>query len=346
MKYFLFVAVFMSSTFWSATVAQNSDETGKPIIKHAPGRSFPRSDSSDFSVGEVRGSVQNIALYLPKPIYPDDARRLGLEGIVRVQIRISEQGFVVDALMLSGDPLLKTCAEEAASKSKFKPLLDKSGRAIATEGVLSYSFKIKTIGWSRIGADLLTLEGPSASIVPVPVIIKSLDPEWTGEIATLKRLGEISATAAPRFVPMRTMVTTGKNQQSQSNRSSSSVSGTLTLPASPLEQQTLVQDLISSIRGRLADDERSLWHFNLGLDLTRAFYLSTMIETPRTKNPNRFTEASVIISSRIGNMPNGVSDEVVTALRKLEKNLAIEKRTKAEDDEISASIMTILNQND
>lgn len=343
MRYFLAVVLFIGSVFSSATVAQTGVATGKPIIKHAPGRSFPRSDSKDFTVGEVRGTVRNKALFLPKPGYPDDARRLGIAGVVRVQVKINEQGSVVDASMLSGDPILKATAEDAALKSKFRPLLDDSGRAVFSEGVLSYPFEIRRVGWSRIAADLVTLAGPSASVVPLPVLIKSIDPAWTDELATLKRLGEIAGTGSPRFVPMRTMVTTGKGQQSQSNTRSSSMTGTFSLPISPLEQGALVDEMIGSIRRRLVDDQLSLWQFEVGLDAMRAFYLSTMIQTPRNNNPNRFIEASMIISNRLSNMPGGAPDNVVTALRTLEKNLAIEKRTKAEDDEISASIMTILN---
>lgn len=344
MKYFL-LCVLLISMFSPAALAQTADENGKPIIKHAPGRSFPRSDSTDFTVGEVRGTVQNTALFLPKPIYPDDARRLGVEGVVRVQVKINEQGSVVNTSTLSGNPLLGTLAEDAALKSKFRPLLDNGGRAISGEGVLSYSFEMRKIGWSRMAADLLTLEGPSASIVPLPVLIKSIDPEWTGELATLKRLGEIAWTQPPGFVPMRTMAPTGKNQQSQSNTRSSSIAGTIILPTSSLEQGMLVQDLATSIRRRLADDELALWQFEVGLDIVRAFYLSTMIQTPRNKNPNRFIEASIIISNRLSKLPNGVSDDVVTALRKLEKHLGTEKRSKEIDDEIFASIITILQQN-
>lgn len=344
MKYFLVVFLFIGSIFSSATVAQTGVATGKPTIKHAPGRSFPRSDSKDFTVGEVRGTVRNKALFLPKPVYPDDARRAGIEGVVRVQVKINEQGFVVGASMFSGDPILKAVSEDAASRSKFRPLLDQSGRAIFSEGVLSYSFEIRRVGWSRIGADLLTLAGPSASVVPVPVLIKSIDPEWTDELATIKRLDEIAWAGSPRFVPMRTMVTSGKGQQSQSNTRSSSMTGTFSLPTSPLEQGALVDEMVSAIRRRLADDQLSLWQFEVGLDVMRAFYLSTMIQTPRNNNPNRFIEASIIISNRLSKVPGGVPDNVVTALKTLEKNLGIEKKTKEIDDETFDSIVTILEQ--
>lgn len=323
---------------------QTIAESGKPVIKHAPGRSFPRSDSADFTVGDVRGTVQNKALFLPKPIYPDDARRLGIEGVVRVQIKINEQGFVVNASAISGDPLLTTLAEDAALKSKFKPLMDISSRAVPSEGILSYPFVMRKIGWSRIGADLQTLAGPSAEAVPMPVLLKSLNPEWTDELAALKRLGEIAGTARPRFVPIRTIASPNRNQQSTSNTRSSSMAGMIVLPTSPLEQGMLVQGLADSIRKRLADDELSLWQFETGLDIVRAFYLSTMIQTPRNNNPNRFTEASIIVSDRLSKLPTGVSGDVVTALKNLEKNLGTEKRTKEIDDEIHASIVEILEQ--
>lgn len=342
MKYFLVVVLFIGSMFASATVAQTGAQTGKPVITHAPGRSFPRSDSTDFTVGEIRGTVQNKAVFLPKPVYPDDARRAGIEGVVRVQVKINEQGFVVDASMLSGDPILKATAEDAALKSKFRPLLDNNGRALFSEGVLSYSFEIRRVGWSRIATDLFTLAGPSAPVVPVPVLMKSIDPDWRDELAAIKRLDEISATGSPRLIPVRTMATTGKGQRSQSNTRSSTMTGTFSLPTSPLEQGALVDELINSIRRRLADDQLSLWQFETGVDVMRAFYLSTMIQTPRNNDPNRFIEASIIISNRLSRMPSGVPDKVVAALRTLEKDLGTEKKSKEIDDEIFDSIVTIL----
>src|ERR1041385_2327326 len=54
---------------------------------------------------------------LVQPSYPE---RIHLSGKVVVRIKIDESGSVVSARSLSGHPLLKSAALEAARKSRFK----------------------------------------------------------------------------------------------------------------------------------------------------------------------------------------------------------------------------------
>lgn len=340
MKSLPLITCLLSAALAASISAQGVDKNYKPEIRNSATRSFPRDDTGDFFVGDVRGTIQNKALFLPKPLYPEEARRAGVEGAVRVEVKISQQGSVTNVAMLSGDPLLRTYAEDAASRSKFRPLLDSNGRAMATEGTLSYTFEIRRAGWTRVGADLRTLESPSASVVPIPVLAKSFKPDWTNELAMLGRLSEIINSPAPRLMRLGSFTVDDKGQQSQTRVAKGTMAVLLPVPSA--EHRAMVQNLTDAVKNQLADDELGLWQFELGLDLVTAFYVSSAIQTPRNNNPNRHAEAANIIRNRLSRVPRGVPDEVTTALNRLQTLFEIEKRTKTEDDEIAAEILAIL----
>ena len=67
------------------------------------------------------GVCNQKALYLPKPKYPEAARFIRVSGKVDVFIRIDEQGSVESAVAVSGHPLFRAAAAEAALKAKFAP---------------------------------------------------------------------------------------------------------------------------------------------------------------------------------------------------------------------------------
>ena len=53
------------------------------------------------------------------PQYPEIARKLGLTGMVRLQIVISPSGNVKETKVIGGHPILVTAAEDAVKKWKF-----------------------------------------------------------------------------------------------------------------------------------------------------------------------------------------------------------------------------------
>ncbi len=91
--------------------------------------------SKPISKGVVNGS----ALSLPKPPYPAAARAVRASGAVNVQVLIDENGSVVSANAVSGHPLLRQAAEQAARGARFKPTL-LSGQAVKVNGVIVYNF--------------------------------------------------------------------------------------------------------------------------------------------------------------------------------------------------------------
>ena len=89
---------------------------------------------------KISGGVLNgKATSLPKPPYPAAAKAVRASGAVTVQVTISENGSVVSANAVSGHPMLRAVAEQAARSAKFAPTL-LSGQPVSVTGVIVYNF--------------------------------------------------------------------------------------------------------------------------------------------------------------------------------------------------------------
>lgn len=89
---------------------------------------------------QISGGVLNgKATSLPKPPYPPAARAVRASGAVSVQVLIDENGNVVSASAVSGHPLLRAAAVQAARGAKFSPTM-LSGQAVKVSGVITYNF--------------------------------------------------------------------------------------------------------------------------------------------------------------------------------------------------------------
>ena len=87
--------------------------------------------------GEV---LNGRAISLPKPSYPDEARRGHAQGIVVIKVTIDELGKVIEAEdMCGGNPLLVRPSLEAARKARFTPT-KVSGQPVKVSGVVTYNF--------------------------------------------------------------------------------------------------------------------------------------------------------------------------------------------------------------
>jgi len=88
----------------------------------------------------ISGGVLNgKAIHLVTPPYPAIARSAHASGPVQVQVLIDENGNVVSANAVSGDPLLRAAAVAAAHASKFSPT-KLSGQPVKVNGVIIYNF--------------------------------------------------------------------------------------------------------------------------------------------------------------------------------------------------------------
>ena len=87
------------------------------------------------------GVLQGIAINKFTPSYPEIARKAAVQGQVQVQVLISEDGRVIEATVLNGNPLLRNTAREAAKRWIFTPT-KLSGVPVKVQGILTFDFKL------------------------------------------------------------------------------------------------------------------------------------------------------------------------------------------------------------
>lgn len=100
-----------------------------------PPKATPKPVPKIISQGVLNGK----AVSLPKPAYPQIARAAKASGTVVVQVTIDESGKVVSASAISGHPLLKAAAVQAAYGARFSPTL-LSGQPVKVTGTINYNF--------------------------------------------------------------------------------------------------------------------------------------------------------------------------------------------------------------
>jgi TonB family protein len=83
--------------------------------------------------------AQSRAITKAKPAYPLSAKKMNAMGAVEVEITISEQGLVIDAVAVSGHIALRSAAVDAARKWVFKPATF-NGAPVKVKSVLTFIF--------------------------------------------------------------------------------------------------------------------------------------------------------------------------------------------------------------
>ncbi len=116
------------------------NKTGGSVPPPPPPPPPPPAPPKPVVPKKISGGVLNgKATSLPKPPYPAAARAVRASGAVNVQVTISESGSVVSASAVSGHPLLRQAAEQAARQARFAPTT-LSGQAVSVTGVIVYNF--------------------------------------------------------------------------------------------------------------------------------------------------------------------------------------------------------------
>ena len=82
------------------------------------------------------------AVSLPQPPYPMIAKQAHIQGLVNVQILVSEEGKVLSAQVVSGNPMLSFAAKDAALRARFTPTA-LNGQAVKVQGVITYNFVLQ-----------------------------------------------------------------------------------------------------------------------------------------------------------------------------------------------------------
>jgi periplasmic protein TonB len=88
------------------------------------------------------GVLMATVISMPAPAYPIIAKQVKAQGPVNVQILVNEQGKVISAQVLSGNPMLLSAAKEAAMRARFTPTL-LSGTPVKVQGTIIYNFVLQ-----------------------------------------------------------------------------------------------------------------------------------------------------------------------------------------------------------
>jgi protein TonB len=109
--------------------------TPTPVVKPAatPAQEKVVRLTSMLTQGRVLRRVQ--------PPYPVIAKQAGIQGSVQVQINISEDGAVTNVTVLSGHPLLRDAALQAAKQWQFIPT-ELNGQRVRAIGLITFNFTL------------------------------------------------------------------------------------------------------------------------------------------------------------------------------------------------------------
>lgn len=323
--FFLFVSIF--SLALSTVSAQQQQQQAQP---EAP---------KTVSGGVINGK----ALTLAKPEYPAAARAVNAEGAVSVQVTIDETGGVVSASAVSGHPLLRQAAEQAALQSKFSPT-QLAGSPVRVTGVVVYNFVGESSSsWFKIGYNLTNVQHASSLIfLNANAIAKSFQPDWTTERAQLERLAELKQAEPNGFNPPFVVGERKIRENMEKNADGSTLKTVVTervykADGEPdAERVAISQSLIASLEGRLGGSESDLWQFNTGVSLSRAL------------SKARYTSERQSIFDRlerqIQTAPASIEPEFLADLRTVSELLKKQNPTDEDRRQISQTMSRILKR--
>jgi protein TonB len=115
------------------------DAPNPPVTKPEP---INNDKPVDRIIKVSEGPLLGKAIHIPVPVYPILAKNAGVEGSVKVELMLDKTGHVISATAVSGPPLLRSAAQQAAKESLFRPTL-LSGEAVMVEAVITFNFKIR-----------------------------------------------------------------------------------------------------------------------------------------------------------------------------------------------------------
>jgi TonB family protein len=120
----------------AASMAASRAETER---EPAPPPNQPDADGNYRIGSEIRAPKR---LESPRTEYPDEARAVGLEGTVIMEIWVDETGRVVRARMLRGIPMLEESAVAAVMHWRFEPAIV-DGKAVPIRMTVTHNFSIR-----------------------------------------------------------------------------------------------------------------------------------------------------------------------------------------------------------
>lgn len=141
------ISVEANNTYANGSPALSVEEITLPSpIEEPPPAPPPRNEPTSSNAASTAenqskpgGVLQGTPTFKAQPIYPQNAKRFNASGSVEVRVTISEMGRVTSAIAISGHPLLRPAAVEAARKWVFKPTTV-NGVPVETQLVLTFDF--------------------------------------------------------------------------------------------------------------------------------------------------------------------------------------------------------------
>jgi protein TonB len=117
----------------------------KPVVvadDPEPPPPTPKPDPPKRTAPISGGVLNGKAVSKPAPPYPAVAKAARASGTVVVQITVDEGGKVISASAVSGHPLLRQAAVQAAYQARFSPTL-LSGQPVKVTGTITYNFNLQ-----------------------------------------------------------------------------------------------------------------------------------------------------------------------------------------------------------
>ena len=91
-----------------------------------------REDADDF---------RNRLTYSPHPVYPELAQRVGIQGVVKLQVRVQKDGRVEVLKLLQGEPVLAEAAITAVKQWRGKPAWI-NGKQVEVLSTVTFNFQL------------------------------------------------------------------------------------------------------------------------------------------------------------------------------------------------------------
>ncbi|HYF04719.1 MAG TPA: energy transducer TonB [Patescibacteria group bacterium] len=128
---------------WASSNLDGNPPPPPPAVKPKPTELPPTPEATPKKDVKVStGVLQGGATVRVQPPYPAIAKAARAAGPVQVQVLISEQGRVIQASVLSGHPLLREAALQAAKQWVFNPT-KLSDSPVQVQGVLTFNFTLQ-----------------------------------------------------------------------------------------------------------------------------------------------------------------------------------------------------------
>ncbi|HZI85510.1 MAG TPA: TonB family protein [Pyrinomonadaceae bacterium] len=130
---------------WSGTITYNfiaptetpalAESTVPASSNESPSPAAEVNRDNPVVGGPLAGAENNV----PRPVFPENARRRGVSGAITVVVRVNRAGKVISWRTLEGDSQLRAAALKAAKQATFSPSkLPGTGEVV---GTITYNFK-------------------------------------------------------------------------------------------------------------------------------------------------------------------------------------------------------------